>query len=194
MRSVAHHLFLFVCALSFLTGYGSYAAISVVELGSTPGSQPSAGTISLVWNESPDALVTGYYLYYGVNGGGVTNRLDVGNQSYVTLAGLADPGVYAFEVSAYDADGHESARSNSIQYVVPVPAQTLSLTSYDAREKTMVMSFPSVSGVSYRLEFSVDLTHWQTVSTINNAPDGSLSIPLKIDAASQAGFYRLARN
>jgi len=88
------------------------------------GPQPAVPS-SLVWSApasntdgSPLTDLAGYKIYYGTEPGTYTASLSVGNTTSISLAALSaavpSPGLYYLVVSAYDAEGNESAYSNEI--------------------------------------------------------------------------------
>src|SRR6478735_3310764 len=79
----------------------------------------AAGNVTLAWDASTDASVTGYRVYYGVGSANYTNSAAVGNVTSAVLANLADDATYYFAVTAYDAEGFESPFSNETSYTVP---------------------------------------------------------------------------
>lgn len=81
--------------------------------------QASAAQISLAWNVSPSASVTGYKLYYGQASGNYTTSSDVGNNLSYTVGGLTSGQNYYFAVTAYDAAGAQSAFSNEVAGTAP---------------------------------------------------------------------------
>src|SRR6478609_839317 len=93
---------LFSC-LTFLTQLSSFAA----------------GNVTLAWDASLDANVTGYRIYYGVGTGNYTNSAAVGNVTTAQLANLRAGVTYYFAATAFDASGLESPFSNETSYSVP---------------------------------------------------------------------------
>lgn len=85
----------------------------------------SAASVTLAWDASPDASVTGYRIYYGPASGAYTNSATVGNVTNVTLTSLKAGALYYFAATAYNGTGLESAFSNETSYTTPVvPAVT----------------------------------------------------------------------
>lgn len=87
----------------------------------------SAASVTLAWDASPDASVTGYRIYYGVASGSYTNSATVGNVTNATLTNLSSGVHYYFAATAYDGVGNESVFSNETSYTPPV--QTLPAVS-----------------------------------------------------------------
>jgi hypothetical protein len=81
-----------------------------------------AAEVTLAWNASPDAEVTGYRVYIGGASGNYTNSAAVGNVTNATIANLIPGGSYFFAATAYNALGDESDFSNEANYTVPLPA------------------------------------------------------------------------
>lgn len=86
-----------------------------------PPPPSSAGTATLEWmppvTTTDGATLTtlaGYRIYYGTDVTRLTQRIDVNNPGVATyvIEGLA-PATYYFAVTAVDARGGESARSNA---------------------------------------------------------------------------------
>jgi len=88
---------------------------------SPPPPPPSVGAATLEWL-APDTAtdgstltnLAGYRIYYGTDVTRLTKRIDVSNPGVVSyvIEGLA-PATYYFAVTAIDAHGSESARSNA---------------------------------------------------------------------------------
>src|SRR5262245_595967 len=79
-----------------------------------------AGQVDLAW-DAPDNAPTpaGYLLYTWAGPTGVPQRVDVGLQTVYTLPDLADGVTYTVAVTAYDAEGNESAYSNMVTVTLP---------------------------------------------------------------------------
>jgi len=76
----------------------------------------SPHSVTLAWDPSPDADVTGYNLYYGVVGAAQTNRVDAGAALTSTVSNLLAGTTYFFTATAYNADGVESEPCNTVTY------------------------------------------------------------------------------
>ncbi len=80
--------------------------------------------ISLSWDASPTAGVTGYKVYYkqgngdlpfdGIGANEGTSPVDVNNSLSTTLTGLEDGTTYFFTITAYDNDNGNSSYSNIV--------------------------------------------------------------------------------
>lgn len=94
-----------------------------------------AGQANLAWDASSSSSVAGYNVYYGQASGSYSSKLSVPNQTSYAVTGLSDGQTYYFVVTARDASGNESPRSNEIKYAVPsstaapLPSFTASPTS-----------------------------------------------------------------
>ncbi len=112
----------------------------------------AAGNVTLAWDASPDASVTGYRVYYGVATASYTNSAAVGNATSATLANLTDGVTYYFAATAYDAAGTESPFSNEASYTVPVGSPnatpTLNAISAVAISEDAAAQTVSLTGIS----------------------------------------------
>lgn len=77
--------------------------------------------VTFAWDPNQESDLAGYKLYYTLDGSGVTNNVDVGNQITTTVTGLQEGGNYIFYVTAYDTAGLESDPSNPVTYRIPIP-------------------------------------------------------------------------
>ena len=75
--------------------------------------------VTLEWDPSPDAWVTGYYIHYGLATSNYTVRVDARNNTSCTITNLTPATTYYFVATAYAADGQESLPSNEVAYTVP---------------------------------------------------------------------------
>ncbi len=82
----------------------------------------AAQSVTLAWNASPSAGVTGYKVYYGTVAGSPSTSINVGNVTTATVSNLNDATTYFFSVTAYNSAGLESQRSTEISYKTPSPA------------------------------------------------------------------------
>jgi hypothetical protein len=81
---------------------------------------PYMGTVTLIWEPSPDATVAGYFLYVGLSSGVYSNKMDAGFQTNCTVAGLISSNTYYFVATAYTTNAQlESPFSNEASYTVP---------------------------------------------------------------------------
>ena len=171
------------------------AAVSVAETNAQAGSFTSPNQVTVAWDPSPDASVTGYFLYYGTDGSSLTNRLDVGNQTNAPLAGLQPGLTYQLTVTAYDASGSESDPSNQIQYKVPVaPPQNLAVQPLNQQEHVMNLSFQGVAGATYQIEATTDLVNWSLVLTTNCVATGPFTVSVADTTANPSQFFRMVQN
>ena len=74
-----------------------------------------AGQVTLAWNASTSAGVTGYHVVYGQASNNYTTQVDAGNSTQYTVTNLQDGTTYYFAVHAHDAgDTISSANSNEV--------------------------------------------------------------------------------
>ena len=69
---------------------------------------------TLAWDANTETDLAGYRLYYGNAAGSYPNRVEVGNRTTCTVDGLDPAKSWRFVVTAYNASGQESTRSNEI--------------------------------------------------------------------------------
>ena len=81
----------------------------------------SSQSVTLEWDASPDADVTGYRLWYGTSAGVHQQSVAVGNTTSATLPNLADAQTYFIVVTAVNAAGLESEPSNEVSFTTDAP-------------------------------------------------------------------------
>ena len=79
----------------------------------------SAANVTLAWDKSTDAIVTGYNIYYGGASRVYTNEINAGNATNVTISGFVTGVTYYFAATAYSASGLESPFSSEVVYTIP---------------------------------------------------------------------------
>jgi PKD repeat protein len=89
-----------------------------------------AGQVTLAWNASTSAGVTGYHVVYGQASNNYTTQVDAGNSTQYTVTNLEDGKTYYFAVHAHDAgDTISSANSNEVSKTLPAVAPTASFSA-----------------------------------------------------------------
>jgi hypothetical protein len=76
--------------------------------------------VTLAWDASPDASVTGYRVYFGIAPEQYTNSVTVGTATTVTISNLVPRTRYYFAATAFDATGVESDFSNEANWPLPL--------------------------------------------------------------------------
>jgi hypothetical protein len=144
---------------------------------------------TLAWNSSSDISVTGYALYYGMTGSGVTNRLDVGTAQTATLSNLTVFSNYFFYVVAYNAAGVESAPSNLLLYSPPALTR---LRLSQLADGSMRIQFRAGTGVVCRVEYASTLAtaQWATLASATADANGDIAIDDSVVGNSPMRFYR----
>jgi hypothetical protein len=79
-----------------------------------------AGDVTLEWDPNTETDLTGYKVYYGTSSRTYSTPIAAGLLSTYTVTGLA-PGTYYFAVTAFNADGMESAFSNEVSTTITGP-------------------------------------------------------------------------
>lgn len=149
-----------------------------------------ASPCTLGWNQSQDASVAGYVLYYGITGS-TTNRQVLGMINTVTLFNLLTSSNYFFYVVAYGAGGVESLPSRALYYK-PQVLSPLSLAS--PVQGTMNLQFRAAPGSVCQVEYtpSLDPAQWQILGTATADSNGNIAITDKPPANTPSRFYRAA--
>ncbi|MEZ5591507.1 MAG: fibronectin type III domain-containing protein [Gammaproteobacteria bacterium] len=103
----------FPAPLHVLTGNSNRIAAWLLLSGLLSTTNCFAGQVSLRWDASPSAVVSGYKVYYGLASRNYTVSVDVGNTLQYTATGLQPGLTYYFTVTAYiNSTGQESGFSN----------------------------------------------------------------------------------
>jgi hypothetical protein len=80
-----------------------------------------AAQVTLAWDANPDPIVAGYRLYHGVTSRTYGTPVDVGKLTRYTYTGIVEGITSYFAVTAYDANGNESAFSEELPCYTLVP-------------------------------------------------------------------------
>ena len=107
-----------------------------------------AKDVTLTWDPSPspETDVAGYKIYYGTNTGTYTGTeantgaspIDFGKETIATLEGLDDTKSHYFTVTAYNANGEESAYANEVTAppsTVDIDGDTYTVNQGDCDDK-----------------------------------------------------------
>jgi hypothetical protein len=92
----------------------------------------SAQSAEFAWKANPSDNVTGYMLYESSDGTNFDIEMDAGTNTSYTVTGIEPGSTNYFEVVAYDAQGDESPPSGYLQYIAPLPPQTLTVQATPA--------------------------------------------------------------
>ena len=141
------------------------------------------------WQSSADRTVTGYALYYGATGGPLTNRLDVGQATSISMTNLTALASYSFCVVAYDANLDESEPSNFLNYTT----QAISSVNLNpARGGGMTVCFSVAPGGACHVEYTDTLTppNWKMLTTGTGDSNGVVNV---VDTAVAPGGMRFYR-
>jgi hypothetical protein len=173
-----------VFSLGMLLVLATFSSSAAEELISCP--------VTIKWDPSPDASVTGYVLYYGIENSNTTNRLDVGPAQSVSLTNLNAKANYFFFATAYNTLGVESVPSGSLFYRPPAISR---LRIARQAKGTIQLQFRSAVGSPCRIEYALtpDSSFWQTLASTN--ADAAGNVVISDPSAAQDGkrFYRAVR-
>lgn len=161
-----------------------FSSVCVTTLAATP-----ACLLKLEWQSSSDPSVTGYALYYGVTGGPLTNRVDVGTATVAVMSDLTASMSYSFYVVAYDANKLESDPSNFLLYT----AQAISAFRMNTGQTgSMSVSFNVAPGGACHVEYTDTLAppNWQVLNTATGDSNGVVTVVDNVTAPGGSRFYR----
>jgi hypothetical protein len=129
----------------------------------------------LEWQSSSDPSVTGYALYYGVNGGPLTNRVDVGLTASVVLSDLTAQTDYSFYMVAYDANQVESDPSNELLFTATAISPLRMGQMVAGR---MSVSFDVAPGAACHVEYTDTLfpPSWKLLAYATGDANGLVTI------------------
>lgn len=145
-------------------------------------------SVSLKWNRSPSAEVTGYRIYYGAVTRNYSNSIAVGNITNSVLPGLNIGETYYFTVAAYTAGGLESPFSNELLYIVPGGLAQLQV--HIAANKQAILTVVGQIGHTYEIQATTDLKTWSVLSTVTLGTSGSKSYTNTNAGSYSRRFYR----
>jgi hypothetical protein len=114
-------------------------------------------SITLAWDIDTDPTVVGYNLNYGTSADSLTQVQNVGDLTTAKVSGLTAGVTYYFAVTAYDADGVNSAYSNEVSLTLaaaPTPTPTRIPTR--TPRPTRASPTPAVSLISPVADFNGD--------------------------------------
>ena len=121
-------------------------SIVLLLFGILTGLTTQAGpSVTLAWSASPVASVIGYRLYQGQASQNYNTVTDAGGMTNLTITGLVPGRTYYFSVTAYEADGIESAFSTEISYTVPLTVATLQMGITAGRRNNLRLTEPTVT-------------------------------------------------
>jgi hypothetical protein len=144
--------------------------------------------VTLAWDPSFDASVTGYKVCYHGTGSTNVTILDVGNTTVCTLTNLCESDTFSFSVTAYNEFGLESDPSNTVDYTVPLGRLDPAWTTDGEGHPVMQFFVNGVEGKSLALQSSTNLVDWATLVTAS--PGEQISWSVTNCAISAARFYR----
>lgn len=145
-----------------------------------------AAQVNLAWDPSSSTSVAGYTVYYGEASGNYPSKLSLANQTSASVTGLTEGKTYYFTVTARDASGKESARSNEVSFTVP-SSTTAPLASFTASPTSgvapLTVTFSgggtgSISG--YAWDFGDGTTSTQQNLTHSYGAAGSYTVTLTV--------------
>jgi hypothetical protein len=151
---------------------------------------------TLQWDASSESTTSGYYVYYGTEGG-VTNRIDAGLATSLTLTNLTLGVTNHLFVTAYNALGLESETSAVAQYVqlaappVVDAASSLTVKPNSTGGSAVTLRVATVVGENYVIQVSTNLRDWSDVVSIPGATTAQTEYTDSEAAQHTMRFYRV---
>lgn len=131
--------------------------------------------VTLAWDPSGDAAVTGYKLYWGVQGQQYALLADVGNSTSETIADLQPGTTYYFAATAYDVSGGESAYSNEVSYIAAAQVYTITASAGVGGVITPAGSVSVNAGAEQSFTISPESGYVISDVTVDGASVGAVS-------------------
>ena len=182
-----------------LGGLNSQAVPYLTSLQASSNSPPDIQAVALGWNASPDPAAAGYFLCWGYASEQCTNRLDVGNVTNTSVAGLSLGVLYWFHVVAYDGTGREAAPSNDIIYQPPVAGRPVEPTSLnlgiiqaEGGGTVAQFSFQGQASAIYDVQATTNFQQWTVIGTTNCSASGVVTLEVLAGTNQPRQFFRLA--
>ncbi len=150
-------------------------------------------SVTLAWDPSPSAGVSGYRVYQGTSSGNYTTMAEVGSATSISISALLEGTSYYFAITAYDAQGEESAFSNEV-FFTPTAASASVMTSLQLSANPgggMMLTLTGPPGRTQDLLASSDLQTWTVISVVSLGTDGQFNFVDPEAANYPARFYRL---
>jgi hypothetical protein len=149
---------------------------------------PTLASVTLQWNRSPSAEVTGYRIYYGALPRSYSNNIALGNVTNTTVANLTIGDTYYFTVVAFNAGGLESTFSNELLYIVP--GGTAQLQIRIAANKQAILTVTGKTNHTYEIQATTDLKTWSVIGTVTLGASGSRNYTNTNAGSFSKRFYR----
>jgi len=146
-------------------------------------------SVSLVWDPSPGADVSGYILHFGGISGSYATNLDVGTNTTTFVTGLTEGTTNFFVVTAYNSQRIESEPSNEVSFVVP---GIISLIKNDTGNMTQ-LAFPVAPGQSYEVQSTTNFLSWATIFQTTATTNCWVTWTDARASSLSSCFYRLHR-
>lgn len=141
---------------------------------------PSLGQpaqVTLAWDNSPSPNVIGYKIYSGASSGNYSQSTNVGLTNSYTVTNLTEGQAYYFAATAIGTGGLESAYSNEINYIVPLPQKIFSIMASAGANGTISPSGTVflTQGITQTFMILPNANYRVAVVTVDGATVGAVS-------------------
>lgn len=171
-------------------------AITLFTLSAFGSGPAPTGALTLAWDPSADPSVMGYRLYQGTSSQIYSSVVDIGDQTTATMSALVGGVTYYFAVTAYDADGLESAFSGELSYTVPTTAPrpptslaVAQITPDGSNHMSLIGTGPA--GWVYQVYATQDFLSWLLLGSVTVDGTGAFQFTDPATLLPPRRFYRL---
>ena len=166
--------------------------------------EAQAAQVTLAWDANSEPDLSGYKLYYGTSSGNYPNTISLGLVTTDTVTNLTDGVTYYFALTAFDAEGFESGKSNEVSYTPPASQFTLTVSNSGTGSGTVTgtgISCGTDCSEPFNTGTSVSLTAAAAVSSTFTGWTGACSgttspctFTMNANAAVTAAFALITYN
>jgi hypothetical protein len=173
-------------AVSFL---GLLAALWIFSSFSLQADPSSTANVTLAWDPSVEADLTGYNVYHGMVSRAYSGRMFVSRHATnVTITNLEAGQTYYFALTAINTAGLESDYSAEVSYTTPKAAVLQIQIAFNGQ---VILTVTGPVGHSYDIQASVDLRTWNVLSLVTIGCGGLAEQTVLNAPMATAMFYRV---
>jgi hypothetical protein len=186
---VGHHLhhdsLKFQPFANFPNALGSFLflVLAIHPISAFGGTLPNS--LTLAWDTSPTANVSGYRVYFGSSSLTYTDNIELGNVTTATISDLPD-GPTFFAIAAISSNGLESGLSSEVCFRPGPAVILLSRTAGGIPQLTV----QTTTGRTQEVQASSNLIDWALIDTVTLGSSGTVEITDSVGLAFPTRFYR----